>query len=545
MEINNNYTGIYVSQVNYKTNTISSPELSKSYRAEMDKVEISSQSVTNSSEVNASEYSAEEIAEFLKDKPYTAFKYEFYDTYAPDYAKTFIQNEIEHYYYEGFNPMRNTLVSYDKYAYTNNMTPEDIKSDLNKYNLLKRAAQINDGLYGFESVIKYREDYGISVNLNIEDSYFNYFGFDTSIMYQDIKATDDGEIMILPKNSDKWLTREEFIEICPDYEIFSTRDIAQEGSGKEYKLVLSCGEETYKKYAEDFIAGLSKEEIQILKDNDIFSSPAFVTTGIKGIEQFTKDIEDIKTAEVRQWTGLNERREELIQLAEEQKLKFAKKRAEGVSNYPLYEVIPYTSNSERDAKLIAELGLSDYIKIDTSNINTSNDKINGYSYDKELFEQYSECYYIPERDNKLYQNIEAISNDEYFALSETEQKQYDEYILQVTQQIDAEYQSMLSMYGSAENIEKAYLYALDNNLSLDILANDYTSAIGVEAGTHRELHSNLNGRDDFLEALFSDQNDDITNKETEITINIELDLKSRYLSSLTKNDNIDTLLDIV
>lgn len=545
MEISNNYASIQVLSSKSKSNILSTSEVSKNYQTEMDKLDLSPQSVTNSSEVNASEYSAEEIAEFLKDKPYTAFKYEFYDTYAPDYAKTFIQNEIEHYYYEGFNPMRNTLVSYDKYAYTNNMTPEDIKSDLNKYNLLKRAAQINDGLYGFESVKKYREDYGINIIINVEDSYFNYFGFDTSIMYQDRKVNDNGEIMILPKNSDKWLTREEFIEICPDYEIFSTRDIAQEGSGKEYKLVLSCGEETYKKYAEDFIAGLSKEEIQILKDNDIFSSPAFVTTGIKGIEQFTKDIDEINTAEVRKWSGLNKRREQLIQLAEEQKLKFAKKRAEGVSNYPLYEVIPYTANSERDAKLIAELGLSDYIKIDASKINITNNKINGYSYDKDLFEQYNECYYIPERDNRLYQNIEAISNDEYCALSEIERKQYDKYISQTLQKIDVEYQSMLSMYGSAENIEKAYLYALDNNLSLDILSNDYTSAIGVEGGDYKELHSNLNGRDDFLEALFSKENNNTANQETNITINIELDLKSKYLSLLTKNNNIDTLLDII
>ena len=506
MEISSNYTSIQVLLSNNKSNILSTP-----------------QSVAISKEVTTSEYSDDEIAEFLKDKPYTAFKYDFYNTYAPDYAKEFIINEIMHYDYQGFNPPRHKLVSYDKYAHSNNMTSEDIKSDLNKYNLLRMAEQINDGLYGFESVIKYREDYGISVNLNIEDSYFNYFGFDTSIMYQDIKATDDGEIMILPKNSDKWLTREEFIEICPEYEMFSTRNISD---NKEYKLVLSQGEEAYKKYVEDFIAGLSEEEIQILKDYDIFASPAF-------------------TAEVRQWTGLNERREELIQLAEEQKLKFAKKRAEGVSNYPLYEVIPYTSNSERDAKLIAELGLSDYIKIDTSNINTSNDKINGYSYDKELFEQYSECYYIPERDNKLYQNIEAISNDEYFALSETEQKQYDEYILQVTQQIDAEYQSMLSMYGSAKNIEKAYLYALDNNLSLDILSNNYSSAIGVEVTSNKELHSNLNGRDDFLESIFNKENNNTANQETNITINIELDLKSKYLSKLTKNNNIDTLLDII
>jgi len=542
MEISSNYTSIQVLLSNSKSNILSTSEVSKNYQTEMDKLDLSPQSVAISKEVTTPEYSDDEIAEFLKDKPYTAFKYDFYNTYAPDYAKEFIINEIMHYDYQGFNPPRHKLVSYDKYAHSNNMTSEDIKSDLNKYNLLRMAEQINDGLYGFESVIKYREDYGISVNLNIEDSYFNYFGFDTSIMYQDIKVTDDGEIMILPKNSDKWLTREEFIEICPEYEMFSTRNISD---NKEYKLVLSQGEEAYKKYVEDFIAGLSEEEIQILKDYDIFASPAFATTGIEGLEQFTKDIDDINTAEVRQWTGLNERREELIQLAEEQKLKFAKKRAEGVSNYPLYEVIPYTSNSERDAKLIAELGLSDYIKIDTSNINTSNDKINGYSYDKELFEQYSECYYIPERDNKLYQNIEAISNDEYFALSETEQKQYDEYILQVTQQIDAEYQSMLSMYGSAKNIEKAYLYALDNNLSLDILSNNYSSAIGVEVTSNKELHSNLNGRDDFLESIFNKENNNTANQETNITINIELDLKSKYLSKLTNNNNIDTLLDII
>ena len=284
MEISSNYTSIQVLLSNSKSNILSTSE-------------VSPQSVAISKEVTTSEYSDDEIAEFLKDKPYTAFKYDFYNTYAPDYAKEFIINEIMHYDYQGFNPPRHKLVSYDKYAHSNNMTSEDIKSDLNKYNLLRMAEQINDGLYGFESVIKYREDYGISVNLNIEDSYFNYFGFDTSIMYQDIKATDDGEIMILPKNSDKWLTREEFIEICPEYEMFSTRNISD---NKEYKLVLSQGEEAYKKYVEDFIAGLSEEEIQILKDYDIFASPAFATTGIEGLEQFTKDIDDIKMILIQQ-----------------------------------------------------------------------------------------------------------------------------------------------------------------------------------------------------------------------------------------------------
>lgn len=523
MEINNNYASIQVLSSKSKSNILSTSEVSKNYQTEMDKLDLSPQSVAISNEVTAPEYSDEEIAEFLKDKPYTAFKYNFYDAYAPDYAKEFIINEIKYYDYQGFNPMRNTLVSYDRYAYSNNMTSEDIKSDLQKYNLLKSAAQLNNGLYTFESVIKYEEDYGIHINLNVEDSYFNYFGFDTSIMYQDRKVDENGQIMILPKNSDEWLTREEFIEICPDYEMFSTRDIAKED---ECKLLLSQGEEVYKKYVEDFIAGLSEEEIQILKDNDIFASPAFATTGIKGIEQFAKDIEDIKTAEVITWSGLNERREQLIQLAEEQKLKFAQKMSrsnlkEGEipsDERPFIVLSYYSSVSERDAKLIRELGLSDYIKIDASKIDLEKGTINGYRLDMDFINEYNECFYVPEREEQYLQGIYK-TNDEY--------------------------DKLLNQYGSPKNIEKAYLYALDNNLSLDILANDYTSAIGVEAVTHRELHSNLNGRDDFLEALFSDQNDDITNKETEITINIELDLKSRYLSSLTKNDNIDTLLDII
>lgn len=523
MEISSNYTSIQVLLSNNKSNILSTSEVSKNYQTEMDKLDLSPQSVAISKEVTTPEYSDDEIAEFLKDKPYTAFKYDFYNTYAPDYAKEFIINEIMHYDYQGFNPPRHKLVSYDKYAHSNNMTSEDIKSDLNKYNLLRMAEQINDGLYGFESVIKYREDYGISVNLNIEDSYFNYFGFDTSIMYQDIKATDDGEIMILPKNSDKWLTREEFIEICPEYEMFSTRNISD---NKEYKLVLSQGEEAYKKYVEDFIAGLSEEEIQILKDYDIFASPAFATTGIEGLEQFTKDIEDIKTAEVRQWTGLNERREELIQLAEEQKLKFAQKMSrsnlkEGEipsDERPFIVLSYYSVVSERDAKLIAELGLSDYIKIDASKIDLEKGTINGYRLDMDFINEYSECFYFPEREEQYLQGIYK-TNDEY--------------------------DKLLNQYGSPKNIEKAYLYALDNNLSLDILANDYSAAIGVEAGTHKELHSNLNGRDDFLDALFDKEAQNTEKTETNITINIELDLKSKYLSKLTKNNNIDTLLDII
>lgn len=543
MEISNNYTSMQVLSIGNKNNIITST--SNNYQAEMDKLELSSQSISMYETVKTSEYSDEEIAEFLKDKPYTAFIYEYHQKYTPDKGKAYITDLLDIYH----NKKPQTPYSWHEKINSEALnkgldTLEKFKEQLSKEAAAQKAVYIDAALSNLPNVNQYEEDNGISVYHFGGDYNLLHINLklDTSFMYQDMKVDENGQVMILPKDSGEWVTREEFIEMYPDYELYEPLDLDAHN-----KIIseLNQIEDGITKYAEDFIASLNEEEIQMIKDNDFFSSPALQVTGIKGLEQFTKDIEDIKTAEVRTWSGLNKRREQLIQLAEEQKLKFAQKRAEGVSNYPLYEVIPYTANSERDAKLIAELGLSDYIKIDASKINITNNKINGYSYDKDLFEQYNECYYIPERDNRLYQNIEAISNDEYCALSEIERKQYDKYISQTLQKIDVEYQSMLSMYGSAENIEKAYLYALDNNLSLDILANDYTSAIGVEAGTHRELHSNLNGRDDFLEALFSDQNDDITNKETEITINIELDLKSRYLSSLTKNDNIDTLLDIV
>ena len=183
-----------------------------------------------------------------------------------------------------------------------------------------------------------------------------------------------------------------------------------------------------------------------------------------------------------------------------------------------YAIIPFYSNFERDAKLIKELGLSDYIKIDTSNMDLEKGTINGYRFDMDFINEYSECFYNPEGDIPYMQSL--------FYTHE-------------------EYDKLLTQYGTAKNIEKAYLYAMDNNLSLDILANDYTLAIGVEAGAgiHKELHSNLNGRDDFLESLFSEKNKDEINTYTNITINIELDLKSKYLSLLSKNDNINTLLE--
>lgn len=525
MEINNNY--INIQQLSGNNISKSSSTSSNSYQLEMEKA-AASQLAAQTNEVSKTEYSEEEIAEFLKDKPYTAFNYNFYKEYAPEKAKKSIINDMQHYYDEIPNPTREKIISYNIHAKNNNMTPEDIKADLDKYTFLKMAEDINNGLKALDSVVKYREDYGIDVTLNVEKSYFDdYFGFNISIMYQDIKADENGNIMILPKNSDKWLTRDEFIEICPDYEVFAARALNRAyGSIRETSLVLDQGEEAYKKYVENFIAGLSDEEIQLLKDNDIFASPEFQVTGIKGLEQFTKDIEDINSASVRTWSGLNDMRQMLLDVAETQKLNFVKSLARSdlkEGDIPGIEPKMYIFNfyanvSAKYAKLIRELGLSDYIKIDISNMELERGTINGYDFDMDFINEYSECFLNPKYDYNYTKSLP---------------------------QTNEEYEKILAKYGTTENIEKAYLYALDNNLSLDILSNDYTSAIGVEVIPVRELHDNLNGRDDFMEAVFSKENIESTNKETNSTVNIELDLKSRYLSKLSKNNSIDILLDMV
>lgn len=524
MEISSNYTSMQVLSIGNKNNIITST--SNNYQAEMDKLELSSQSISMYETVKTSEYSDEEIAEFLQDKPYTAFIYEYHQKYTPDKGKAYITDLLDRYH----NKKPQTPYSWHEKINSEALnkgldTLEKFKEQLSKEAAAQKAVYIDAALSNLPNVNQYEEDNGISVYHFGGDYNLLHINLklDTSFMYQDMKVDENGQVMILPKDSGEWVTREEFIEMYPDYELYEPLDLDAHN-----KIIseLNQIEDGITKYAEDFIASLNEEEIQMIKDNDFFSSPALQVTGVNGIEQFTKDIEDIKTAEVRQWTGLNERREELIQLAEEQKLKFAQKMSrsnlkEGEipsDERPFIVLSYYSSVSERDAKLIRELGLSDYIKIDASKIDLEKGTINGYRLDMDFINENNECFYVPEREEQYLQGIYK-TNDEY--------------------------DKLLNQYGSPKNIEKAYLYALDNNLSLDILANDYTSAIGVEAVTHRELHSNLNGRDDFLEALFSDQNDDITNKETEITINIELDLKSRYLSSLTKNDNIDTLLDII
>ena len=75
MEINNNY--INIQQLSGNNISKSSSTSSNSYQLEMEKA-AASQLAVQTNEVSKTEYSEEEIAEFLKDKPYTAFNYNFY-----------------------------------------------------------------------------------------------------------------------------------------------------------------------------------------------------------------------------------------------------------------------------------------------------------------------------------------------------------------------------------------------------------------------------------------------------------------------------------
>ena len=96
MEISSNYTSMQVLSIGNKNNIITST--SNNYQAEMDKLELSSQSISMYETVKTSEYSDEEIAEFLQDKPYTAFIYEYHQKYTPDKGKAYITDLLDRYH---------------------------------------------------------------------------------------------------------------------------------------------------------------------------------------------------------------------------------------------------------------------------------------------------------------------------------------------------------------------------------------------------------------------------------------------------------------
>lgn len=508
-----------VSQITLSANTNTKSTSALSFQDEMQQAS-SSNSVTSVEEVEKTGYTEEEIAEFLKDKPFTAFRYEFHQKYAPDKGIPYITDVMNRYYHKEIqSPQYGLDMKMNYEALEKGLdTLEKYKAQLQKEIAAQKGLAINVALSNFSDAVKYQEDYGIDVySPYFTDNYLNmYLEFHSSLMYQDKKADENGQIYILPKDSDEWVTREEFIEMCPDYELYESLDRTLQS---EINLVKAQGEEAVKKYAEKYFANLSEEEIKMLYDGDLFADPGLQTLGMECLEQFAKDLDDIKHAKVRKWTGLNEKRANLLREADEIKRQVAKYLSEGTKNVALFTVIPYSSSTHEQVKLIAELGLSDYIKIDTRQV--KNGLINGYKFDENLVNQYSDCFYIPERDEALY------------GMYDLTRSQLDKAI---------------QMYGSVKNVERAYLYAINNNLSLDILSNNYLPMIGKENagfvdGKPYTKIDNLNGRDDFLTALFNSKESETKDENIQLT----LELKSKYLSKLynTNNSNIDVILDIV
>ena len=126
MQINNNYTNTQVLQSNYKNNTLPFADISAKYQTEMDKVDITSKETIQVETVNKSDYSDEEISEFLKDKPYTAFSYNYYNKYAKEYIYSIMDT-----YYNSIDVYDNPIErrrEMDLYAYKNDITEDDTES---------------------------------------------------------------------------------------------------------------------------------------------------------------------------------------------------------------------------------------------------------------------------------------------------------------------------------------------------------------------------------------------------------------------------------
>ena len=129
-------------QSNYKNNTLPFADISAKYQTEMDKVDITSKETIQVETVNKSDYSDEERSEFLKDKPYTAFSYNYYNKYAKEQqAKEYIYSIMDTYYnsidvYD--NPIERRR-EMDLSAYKNDITEDAI------YSILGNATALNIG----------------------------------------------------------------------------------------------------------------------------------------------------------------------------------------------------------------------------------------------------------------------------------------------------------------------------------------------------------------------------------------------------------------
>lgn len=233
------------------------------------------------------------IDEFLKIRPYTHFSYNmikdscpneanvWIEYYMENYGKTIYLNEIEEY------PEDPHLV--DSLLYSRGIkTLEAFEKEMRTSFFKKELLDINNYLHSQNIFIDEMIEKNIFWSSGDYDATKDYTQFyrNASIPYDDIKFnTDTGQIMILPKNSEQWITYEEF-ETLSKYNYFTTvphMDLAEK-----------YGDNGIIKYIENYIKNLNNEEKEYINEFDYFALPAYKNYNIKGLDEFIKPLNEIK-----------------------------------------------------------------------------------------------------------------------------------------------------------------------------------------------------------------------------------------------------------
>lgn len=253
-----------------------------------------------------------EITQFLKNKPITSYEYSRKLKYEPEKADEFINNTMAEYEtmsdkFDTRSVQYNTLKSRDKKALEEGLaTLEDVEAlekDQSFFYIITSLSYMlnyteevhnielkNSTIYG-DRVPGWRGDainYGIGTFWSSRPDTTNLGIYSNSAKdtFQDRKIDPEtGETWILPFNSDKWVTRDDFIEMCPQYE-------NSYAMNTEIFEVAKMGSEALFKYVEKYIAGLNDEEKAFIKENKLLSNPVHKDLGVAGLEEFAMDYTD-------------------------------------------------------------------------------------------------------------------------------------------------------------------------------------------------------------------------------------------------------------
>lgn len=287
-----NVTGILSTQNVYKYNKINDGSVTTaSVNPSTDTVEISAEALKQA-----------KISAFLNDKPYSSYKYDWMIRNQPNKADEYIDNLINNYDEMSRPQLMPPLWSKDKDNYAKDMlgykTANDVKKgmELGNFNItVHEMMRYLRGLDETEQTLKSDDKnwyIGSTKPFDTAGKALNGYTEDFSY-YRDIKIDPEtAEISFLPNDSDRWLSKDEFEKKSPDYK-----------AGMDYyhelNLAISTGQSTAIKYIENFIADLSEEDRQYIKDTNLLGSPAFRNSGVKGLDYFETSYDNIQGVQKR------------------------------------------------------------------------------------------------------------------------------------------------------------------------------------------------------------------------------------------------------